>query len=256
MTKTFSNKIALVTGGSYGIGQAIAERLAASGALVALTNHPADSAAAGRVVAGIEAGGGRAFSIDAFLGPAGTAEELAERFMAEIAARNGEAVIDILVNNVGGGGYGRVPDTTNEFFDEVVGKNVRVPYFLVKALMPCMRSGGSVINISSTATRLVNPDLQVYSLAKAAQNKFTQVLARELGPRGIRVNGVMPGFIDTEVNRPYLSDPANLKQVLENTALGRLGQTDDIADLVHALVSPDCRFVTGQVIEASGGFMM
>jgi len=256
MAGIFESKVALVTGGSYGIGRSIAEALAASGAFVALTNHPRDAAAAHEVVAGIETRGGKAFQIDAFLGPVGTAEALADRFVAEMRARTGEAVVDILVNNVGGGGYGRVPDTTNEFFDEIVGKNVRVPYFLVKSLIPYMRGGGSVINISSTATRLVNPDLQVYSLAKAAQNKFTSVLARELGPLGVRVNGVMPGFIDTEVNRPYLSDPQNLQQVLANTALGRLGQTDDIADLVHALASPACRFVTGQVIEASGGFMM
>jgi 3-oxoacyl-[acyl-carrier protein] reductase len=253
---SFEGKIALVTGWSYGIGQAITERLAASGTFVALTNHPNDTAVGRKVVAGIEAKGGRAFAIDALLGPAGTAEALAERFVAELRKRSCEPAIDILVNNVGGGGYGRVPDTTNEFFDEVVGRNVRVPYFLVKSLMPYMRHGGCVINISSTAARLVNPDLEVYSLAKAAQNKFTSVLAKELGPLGVRVNGVMPGFIDTAVNRPYLSDPANLKQVLANTALGRLGETRDIADLVHALASPDFRFVTGQVIEASGGFMM
>jgi len=252
----FDDKVALITGGSYGIGQAISETFAASGALVAFSHHPQDADAARSVVAGIENKGGQAFAIDAFLGPPGTAEALAERFTAELRARTGEAALDFLVNNVGGGGYGRVPDTSHEFFDEVVGKNVRIPYFLVKALMPYMRSGGSVINISSTAARLVNPDLQVYSLAKAAQNKFTQVLAKEMGPRGVRVNGVMPGFIDTAVNRPYLSDPENLKQVLQNTALGRLGQPDDIADLVHVLASSACRFVTGQVIEASGGFMM
>lgn len=256
MAGTYEGKVALVTGRSYGIGQAISEALAASEALVALTNHPNDAVAAREVVAGIEAKGGKAFAIDAFLGPAGTAEALAECFIAQIRESTGEAVLDILVNNVGGGGFGRVPDTTHEFFDEVVGKNVRVPYFLVKALLPYMRSGGSVINISSSAARLVNPDLQVYSLAKAAQNKFTQVLAREIGPLGIRVNGVMPEFIDTAVNQPYLSDPDNLKQVLENTALGRLGQTDDIADVVHALASPAFRFVTGQVIEVGGGFMM
>jgi 3-oxoacyl-[acyl-carrier protein] reductase len=100
----------------------------------------------------------------------------------------------------------------------------------------------------------VNPDLEVYSLAKASQNKFTQVLAREIGPMGIRVNGIMPGFIDTGINQPFLSDPANLKMVLDNTALGRLGETDDIADVAYALASHTFRFVTGQVIEVGGGF--
>lgn len=256
MTRILDGRVALVTGGSYGIGQAIAEALAASGALVALTCHPSDTADAQKVVAEIETKGGKAFAIDALLGPTGSAEALGERFLSAVRGRLGAPMIDILVNNVGGGGYGRVPDTTNEFFDEVVGKNVRAPYFLVKTLLPFMRSGGSVINISSAAARLVNPDLQVYSLAKAAQNKFTQVLARELGPQGIRVNGIMPGFIDTVVNQAFLSDPANRQGVLDNTALGRLGQPDDIADVVHALVSPAFRFVTGQVIEVGGGFSM
>ena len=256
MTAILTGKIALVTGGSYGIGQAIAEALAASGALVAIAQHPDDANDAARVVAGIAAKGGQAFSIDAFLGPAGSAEALGERFIAALRERGETPALDILVNNVGGGGYGRVPDTTNENFDEVVGRNVRVPYFLVQSLLPWMRDGGSVINISSAAARLVNPDLQVYSLAKAAQNKFTQVLARELGPQGIRVNGIMPGFIDTVVNQPYLSVPENLKSVLDNTALGRLGEPQDIADVAHALATPAFRFVTGQVIEVGGGFSM
>lgn len=255
MAGLFEGKVALVTGGSRGIGQAVAERLAASGALVALT-HADEDALAGDVVAGIAAKGGAAFAIDAFLGPPGTAEALAERFVAEIQARTGDPRLDILVNNVGGGGYGRVQDTTNEFFDEVVGRNVRVPFFLVKALMPYLRHGASVINIASAAVRLVIPDLQVYSLAKAAQAKFTQVLAKELKPIGVRVNSVAPGFINTEANREYFADPANVKQVEEQTLYGRLGQPQDIADVVHALASPDFRFVTAQVVEASGGFLL
>lgn len=254
MKTEFVGKIALVTGGSYGIGQAIAERLASAGALVGLTHHPDDVDAAREVVARIDGAGGSAFALPSFLGPAGTAEALGEAFLREVQQRTGDAAIDVLVNNVGGGGYGRVPDTTNDFFDAVVGKNVRVPYFLVKVLLPHMRSGGSVVNISSAAARLVNPDLQVYSLAKAAQNKFTQVLAREIGPRGIRVNGIMPGFIDTEINREYLADPANLQSVLNNTALGRLGQTGDVADVACALCTDAFSFVTGQIIEVGGGF--
>jgi 3-oxoacyl-[acyl-carrier protein] reductase len=256
MTALFAGKAALVTGSSYGIGRAIAERLAASGALVGITCHPDDMGDADRVVAGIEASGGKAFAIGAFLGPAGTAEALGESFLGEVRTRTGEAGIDMLVNNVGGGGFGRVPDTTNDFFDEVVDRNVRVPYFLVQTLLPHFRRPGRIVNISSAAARLVNPDLQVYSLAKASQNKFTQVLAREVGPIGITVNGIMPGFIDTVVNQPFLSDPANMQFVLDNTALGRLGETADIADVAHALCSPDFRFVTGQIIEVGGGFSM
>lgn len=254
MTTKFTSKVALVTGGSYGIGQAIAERLAAGGALVGITHHPDDAQAGANTVATIAAAGGKAFALPAFLGPPGTGEALGEAFLAQVRARTGEAVVDVLINNVGGGGYGRVPDTTNEFFDAVLGKNIRVPYFLVQTVLPYMRRGGSVVNISSAAARLINPDLQVYSLAKAGQNKFTQVLAREIGPKGIRVNGIMPGFIDTESNREYLSDAKNLKSVLANTSLGRLGQTDDVADVAIAFCSDAFRFVTGQIIEVGGGF--
>src|SRR5690606_15373727 len=109
---------------------------AAAGALVGLTHHPDHEADAAKVLAGIEARGGTAFALGALLGPAGTAEALGERFLAETRTRTGEPAIDILVNNVGGGGYVRLADTTNEFFDEVVGRNVRVPYFLVKTLLP------------------------------------------------------------------------------------------------------------------------
>jgi NAD(P)-dependent dehydrogenase (short-subunit alcohol dehydrogenase family) len=256
MEQEFAGKVVLVTGGSYGIGQAIAERFAAAGALVAITHHPADAEAGAFVVRAIVDQGGVAFALPAFLGPTGTAEALAEAFLSGLAEHGSEQRVDVLVNNVGGGGYGRVSDTTDQFFDEVVGKNLRVPFFLVKALLPHMHSGGSVLNISSAAARLVNPDLQVYSLAKAGQNKFTQVLARELGPSGIRVNGIMPGFIDTVINQPYLSDPANLASVLADTALGRLGQTDDIADVAYALATNAFRFVTGQIIEVGGGFSM
>jgi NAD(P)-dependent dehydrogenase (short-subunit alcohol dehydrogenase family) len=91
---------------------------------------------------------------------------------------------------------------------------------------------------------------------KAAQNKLTQVLARELGPKGIRVNGIMPGFINTMINQPFLAVPENLQSVLDNTALGRLGEPQDIADVAHALATPAFRFVTGQVIEVGGGFSM
>jgi NAD(P)-dependent dehydrogenase (short-subunit alcohol dehydrogenase family) len=254
MEREFSGKVVFVTGGSYGIGQAIAERFADEGALVVITHHPDDDMQAAVVVDGIAAKGGKALALPAFLGPPGSAEALGEAVLAAIEDRTGHRALDVLVNNVGGGGYGRVPDTTNDFFDEVVGKNIRVPYFLVQTLLPAMRSGGSVINISSAAARLVNPDLQVYSFAKAGQNKFTQVLAREIGPIGIRVNGIMPGFIDTAVNQPYLSVPENLQSVLANTALGRLGQPGDIADVAYALASNAFRFVTGQIIEVGGGF--
>ena len=256
MTGLLTGKVALVTGGSYGIGRATAETLAASGALVAIAQRPEDAADAAEVVAGIAAKGGQAFSIDAFLGPAGTAEALGHRFLDELTARLGTPVVDIIVNNVGGGGFGRIADTTNEYWDEIFDRNLRVAFFLVQTLLPHMRSGGSVINISSAAARLVNPDIQVYSFAKAAQNKLTQVLARELGAKGIRVNGIMPGFINTMVNQPFLSEPQNLQFVLDNTALGRLGEPQDIADVAHALATPAFRFVTGQVIEVGGGFSL
>jgi NAD(P)-dependent dehydrogenase (short-subunit alcohol dehydrogenase family) len=255
MGGVLQGKVALVTGGSRGIGRAIARRLARSGALVAI-NYVSNVEAVQEVVAGIEADGGQAFAVRTELGPPGSAEALAAAVEAALVRRAGAPELDIVVNNVGNGDYARIVDTTEEAYDATFARNTRVPFFLVKALHDRLRPGGSVVNISSTGVRLNLPEIVAYNMAKAALESFTRTLANELGPRGVRVNSVAPGFILTDYNAADLADAAHRQQVEALTAMRRIGAPDDIAEVVHDLVSPGWSFVTGQLIEVSGGYNM
>jgi 3-oxoacyl-[acyl-carrier protein] reductase len=251
MDQVLRGKTALVTGASRGIGRAIAERLAESGALVAI-NFVNNTKAAQEVLSSIESKGGRAFTIQLELGPPGSAEALAAALETELTRRTGEPTLDILVNNAGNGDFATILQTTDEIYDGTFARNTRVPFFLVKALYHRFRSGGSIINISSAAVRINIPGIVAYNMAKAAQESFTKTLAKELGPRNVRVNSVAPGFIATDYNADVHSNPERRKQMEDITALRRLGHPSDMAGFVHALVSPDSSFVTGQLIEVSG----
>lgn len=251
--KPLSGSTALVTGGARGLGRAMVEKFAAEGALV-FFNYVSSGGAADELVAAVAANGGRAVAIRAPLTDNASIDSFVATLVEELIAATGRPDLDILVNNIGGGVYGGVPQTTPEVYDHTFNNNVRVPFFLTQALIPRLREGGRVVNISSAASRLAGKDFVVYSMSKAALDMFTKVLAKELGPKGIPVNSVCPGFNATESNEAEMNDPAVKKQIEDNTLLGRFGQPEDIADIVYALVSPEGRWVTGQVIEASGGF--
>lgn len=253
--KPLAGKTALVTGASRNLGRGIAERLAASGALVAL-NYAANDEAARDVLAAIEAKGGLAFLVRQELGTPEAAEALAAKVVEKLRERTGSPGLDILVNNVGGGEYAGIAMSTPEIFETTVSNNLRAPFFLTRALLPHIRDHGRVINLSSAASRLALSEVIVYSMCKAAVDVFTVALARELGPRGITVNALAPGFNETESNAAVASDPATRRQIEQATTLGRFGTVADIADAVHALASPDMGWVTGQIVEASGGFRL
>ena len=255
MGRTLAGKTALVTGGSRGLGQAIAEKLAAEGALVAV-NYAGNQAAADATVARIVAAGGSAFAVQAKLGGAAEARKLAAAVCREFMARNGSEGLDILVNNIGGGDYAAMLDVTEEFYDQVMANNLRGAFFLTQALHGQLREFGRVINLSSVGARLTDPGIIVYTMAKAAVDAFTRVMAAELGPRGITVNAVAPGFTSGETNDYIAQDPVAAKSVTDVTALRRFGQPEEIADAVYALASPLGRWVTAQSIEASGGFKL
>ena len=247
-------KTALVTGASRGIGRGIAGRFAASGALVAV-HYATNTKAAEDVVSSIEAQGGRAFAIQADFGVPGAIEKVVSELRAELGRRTGEEGLDILVNNAGGGQYARVQDTSEQIYDRTLSLNARTPFFLTRALLPSLRSGGSVINISSEAARIHLVETVAYSMAKSALEDFTICLAKEIGPRGIRVNAVRPGVIRTAQSEDFVSIPERRKEIEAATALRRIGHTDDMAEFVHALVTA-AGFVTGQVIEVSGGYLL
>jgi len=255
MEQNLAGKTALITGASRGLGSHIAERLAAAGALVAV-NYASDRAAAERVVARIVAAGGAAFPVQAKLSGEAEAQTLASAVEAEFTVRTGSPGLDILVNNIGGGDYAAIRDVDEAFFDNVMTNNVRASFFLTRALHPRLNDFGRVINLSSVGARLTDPGIIVYTMAKVAVEAFTRVLAAELGPRGITVNSISPGFTAGPTNDYIVQDPVAAKGVTDVTALRRFGQPEEIADIVYALASPLGRWVTAQCIEASGGFKL
>jgi 3-oxoacyl-[acyl-carrier protein] reductase len=253
MDQDLEGKTALVTGGGRGLGRAMAIKLASAGALVAV-NYAGNREAAEATVAEIEKAGGRAFPLQAKLGGPDSAEALASALDGELRRLGGSGKLDILVNNIGGGEYGTILDTDEATYDQMFNNNVKAAFFLTKALHGRLSDHGRVINISSTGSRLTDPGIIVYTMAKAAVEAFTRVLAAELGPRGITVNSIMPGFTAGETNLHVMEDPVASEAIVGSTVLRRFGQPEEIADIVYALASPLGRWITAQNIDASGGF--
>jgi NAD(P)-dependent dehydrogenase (short-subunit alcohol dehydrogenase family) len=255
MTGDLDGKTALISGGGRGIGRGIALKLASAGALVAI-NYASDAEAAERTVSDIEAAGGRGFALRARLGAVSEIERLAAALGEELKRRTGSDGLDILVNNIGGAGPGNTADTSEELYDWTFSNNVRSPFFLTQALLPTIRDEGRIINISSSTTRAPSTSFIAYSMSKKALEQFTLILAKELGPRRITVNSVAPGYVETPAVADTLNDPAMVKAIEEMTLFRRIGQPEDIADMIHALAGPAGRWMTGQNIEVSGGFRM
>ena len=242
-----SNKIALVTGASRGLGRATAARLAEAGARV-IVHYSASREAADTLVSEIRAKGGQADAVAGDLTAADGAHKLAE------AVRGlGVEKLDILVNNAGIANPAPIEEQTVEDFDRHFAVNVRAPYFLVQQLLPLLREGSSVIFLSSVVARAAFEGFSAYSATKGAVEVITRNFAKELGPRGIRVNAIAPGAIDTDMARDFLGTEESRDYVKGLQALKRIGQPDDIADAVLFLASDQSRWVDGRSIEVSGG---
>ncbi|MEW2513920.1 SDR family oxidoreductase [Streptomyces sp. NPDC046870] len=250
-TARLAGKTALVTGGSRGIGRAISRRLAQDGALVAV-HYGHDVSAAERTVKEIEADGGRAVAVHAELGVPGDADTLWSAFDRALADLGADRGLDILVNNAGITVPRRIADVTEADYDRVFAINTKAPFFIVQRGLDRLRDGGRIVNISSVATRVAFPAIVSYTMTKAALDYLTLALAQELGPRGITVNAVAPGYTETEIN-PTLAVPEIRRRYSEASVFSRLGQPADIADVVSFIASDDARWVTGQWIDASGG---
>jgi len=244
---SLDGKTALVTGASGGIGRAIALRLSNAGAAVAVhyNSHP-DRAA--ELVAAIEATGRRAVALGADLR---SVPAVAKMFTA-LAEKKFEA-LDILVNNAGIGVSTNLAQTSEALFDDVLDTNVKGTFFVTQAALPLLRDGGAIVSISSMVSLAAYPSCIAYAMSKAAMNAFTRSLAAELGPRRIRVNAIAPGATETEFIGAYMQNPAMVSALEGLTALGRIGKPDDIAAAVEFLTSPGGAWITGQVIQASGG---
>jgi 3-oxoacyl-[acyl-carrier protein] reductase len=239
-----TNRVVLVTGGSRGIGAAIAKRLAAEGASVAIT-YVKDASAASAVVKAIEGHGGKAIAIRA---DAADTESVAGA-VEETVATFGR--LDVLVNNAGTAIPKTFAETTLDEMDRMIDINVRGTLAATQAALKHMQSGGRIIMIgSSVGERVVVPGLVAYSATKGAVKMFTQGLAREVGSRGITVNNVQPGPVDTELN-PAAGEWAVPQKAA--TALDRYGHVDEVAALVAFVAGPDSSYITGANLTVDGG---
>jgi 3-oxoacyl-[acyl-carrier protein] reductase len=247
MTKNtdIKGKTALVTGGGRGIGAAVAVQLAAAGADVVVTYRD-NAERAADVVARVEATGSRALAVRADSADAAAVTAAVERTVAEFGR------LDILVNNAGAFPVGPVEELDQETFDHTIAVNVRAPYLASRAAARHMTEGGRIISIgSNVAERTVFPGFTLYALSKTALTGLTKGLARDLGPRGITANVVVPGATDTELNP---ADGPNAATVNGFIALGHYGTPDDVAATVVHVAGPAGRYITGATLTVDGGF--
>jgi 3-oxoacyl-[acyl-carrier protein] reductase len=237
-------KIAIITGGSRGIGAAIAKRLASDGANVAIT-YTKGAAAAASVVKEIEGAGRKAIAIQADAADAEAVKAAVEKTVATFGR------LDVLVNNAGTAIPKTFEETTLEEMDRVIDINLRGTFVATQAALKHMKDGGRIIMIgSSVGERMMTPGLVPYSATKGAVKMFTQGLSREVGNRGITVNNIQPGPIDTDLN-PAAGDWAAPQKA--STALNRYGSVDDVAALVAFVAGPEASFITGANLTVDGG---
>lgn len=247
MTKSLSGKVAIVTGASRGIGREIAERLAQNGAKV-VVNYASSPAKAEEVVSAIEQSGGEARAIQADIRQVAAIERL---FGETIEAYGG---IDILVNNAGIMTNKPIAAMTEEDFDQQFAINAKGTYFAIQQAFQHMNSGGRIINFSTSVVGQMFPAYSVYAGTKGAVEQFTRQLAKEFGPKGITINAVAPGPINTELFTIGKSEE-QLTGIANMNAFGRLGEPDDVAGAVLFLAGEESRWITGQTIRVNGGFV-
>lgn len=246
MDKPLKGKAALVTGGSRGIGSAIVRKLSAMGAFVVF-NYRRDEKSSLELVDQIRQGGGEAVAVAADMAKEEDIASLFETAMASCGR------LDILVNNAGIAIYKKIEDFSSDEIDRIFNINIKGVFYCCQHAARKMEDNGSIINIGSTVTHVMMPRYSAYAASKAAVEQITRVLAKELGERGIRVNTLSPGPVDTALFREGKTTE-QIDQLASMAALGRIGSVDDIANMVALLVDEGSAWVTGQNILVNGGF--
>ncbi len=250
-----SNKIAIVTGGSRGLGRSTVLNLAKRGVNSIFTYH-SNTIEAGKVVSAVEEAGAKAVALQLDVG----AVKSFDGFVTDVGKalkELGATRFDFLVNNAGTGYYRPFTETTEADFDALYNVHFKGVYFLTQKLLPLINDGGRIVNISSGLARFAFPGSSAYASMKGAIEVLTRYLAKELGGRGIAVNTVAPGAIATDFGGGRVRDnPEINKHISELTALGRAGVPEDIGPMIAALLSEDNRWVNAQRIEVSGGMML
>jgi NAD(P)-dependent dehydrogenase (short-subunit alcohol dehydrogenase family) len=250
------NKLALITGGSRGLGKNSALTLADKGIDVVFTYHSNQSAAQA-VVDAIESKGGKAAALQLDVGDLSSFATFVESLKSTLENNFGRDRIDFLVNNAGPGDNVSFAETTEEQFDALMNVHLKGTFFFTQSLLPVIQDGGRIINISSGLTRFSLPGYCAYAMMKGGVEVMTRYLAKELSARQIRVNTLAPGAIETDFRGGAVRDNLAInKQIASLTALGRVGLPDDIGGIVASLLSDETAWITAQRIEASGGMFI
>lgn len=248
-------QVAIVTGASSGIGQSAAVEIARRGVGVVLT-YGRNKEGGLETVAAIEKEGGTAVALPLDVGDSGTFPAFRDAVVAALRDTWQRDTFDHLVNNAGIAHTAMFEDTTEDDFDRLMRVLLKGPYFLTQTLLPLLADGGSVVNTSSNVTSSgLQPGYSAYAAVKGGLDVLTRALAKEFSPRGIRVNGVAPGATRTRLgDDAFTRFPEIIPALAERTALGRVGEPDDIGAMIATLVSDESRWVTAQTIEVSGGY--
>ncbi|ALA20253.1 MULTISPECIES: SDR family NAD(P)-dependent oxidoreductase [unclassified Chelatococcus] len=245
--------IALITGGSRGLGRSAALHLARNGVGIVLT-YQSNAAAAEEVVAAIRAEGGKAVALPLDTGRVGTFRAFAETLAGALRQHWGSATFDILMNNAGHGVHRSFAETSEEEFDGLMAVHLKGVFFLTQTLLPMIADGGRILNVSTGLARFSLPGYAAYATMKGGVEVLTRYLAKELGPRRIAVNTIAPGATETDFGGGAVRDVPDVnRMVAETTAMGRAGRPDDIGAAVAALLAPGTGWMTAQRIEVSGG---
>jgi NAD(P)-dependent dehydrogenase (short-subunit alcohol dehydrogenase family) len=248
-----NQKIGLVTGGSRGLGKNAALSMAAKGIDVIITYHT-QKEAADSVVAEITAMGRKAIALQLDSGNVSTFATFANQIKETLQKQWQRDTFDYLINNAGHGDYALIEQTTEAQFDGLINVHFKGVYFLTQSLLKTIADGGRIVNFSSGLTRMSFPGYAAYAAAKGAVEVLSVYMAKELGSRGIAVNTVAPGAIETDFGGGAVRDNPDINKIFaEMTALGRVGVPDDIGPMIASLISEDNRWVNAQRIEVSGG---